>query len=122
MEKRETGYSGSGINAIIMKHKNIFMQNNITGNKDPHLWALAKKRASFKSHLISYVVVNSFLWLIWYITTPATNRTGHTPWPVWPLLGWGIGLVFHFVFTYIIKYDEGEAAQREYEKLMKEKK
>jgi hypothetical protein len=34
-------------------------------------------------------------------------------------MGWGIGLAMHFVFTYVVKYDEEEAVQNEYEKLIK---
>ncbi|MFC0775060.1 2TM domain-containing protein [Terrimonas alba] len=97
------------------------MDENSTGKRDQQLWSIAKKRAGFKSHFYTYITVNAFLWLIWLITTPAEDRTGQTPWPVWPLMGWGIGLAMHFVFTYIIKYDEKEAIQKEYEKLIKEK-
>jgi hypothetical protein len=97
------------------------MEENSTGKRDPQLWSIAKKRAEFKSHFVAYLTVNTFLWLIWFITTPAEDRAGQTPWPIWPLMGWGIGLALHFVFTYIIKYDEKEAIQKEYEKLIKEK-
>ena len=71
--------------------------------KDPVLWEIAQKRASFKKHLVSYVIVNGFLWAIWLFTSHhyedvnITNiRWGHFPWPVWPTLGWGIGLAFHY--------------------------
>ena len=94
------------------------MKNSET-TRDPHLWELAKRRAAFRSHLISYLIINGFLWTIWFITTPAENRFHHIPWPVWPLMGWGVGLVFHFVFSYIIKYDEQEAAEKEYDRLAK---
>ncbi len=97
------------------------MEENITGKRDPLLWSIAKKRAGFKSHFYTYLTVNGFLWLIWLVTTPAEVRASQTPWPIWPLMGWGIGLALHFVFTYIIKYDEKEAAQKEYEKLTKAK-
>ena len=30
--------------------------------KDPALWELAQKRASFKTHAMSYIIVNLFLW------------------------------------------------------------
>ena len=94
---------------------------NTQNTRDPHLWALAKRRATFKSHLISYLIVNGFLWLIWYITRPAEISPDAVPWPVWPSLGWGVGLVFHFVFAYIIKYDEEQAADKEYERLAKKR-
>lgn len=95
------------------------MENEIRADRDPKIWNIAKKRAGFKSHFYSYIIVNAFLWLLWLITTPAAARTGHIPWPVWPLLGWGVGLAFHFVFTYIVKYDEMEETEKEYQRLVK---
>lgn len=94
---------------------------HIEKSRDPQLWELAKRRASFKSHLISYLIVNGFLWILWFLTTSPENRGHVIPWPIWPLCGWGIGLVFHFVFAYIIKYDEKMAAEKEYERLVKER-
>jgi len=40
------------------------------------------------------------------------------PWPVWPMIGWGIGLLFHFLGAYV--YPKSNAVEREYEKLKKE--
>lgn len=34
--------------------------------RDHELWEIAKRRATFKQHLGTYVVVISFLWVIWY--------------------------------------------------------
>lgn len=60
---------------------------------DP-LRAEAKRRVeakrSFSSHLTSYVVVNAFLIMIWFVT-----GRGYF-WPMWVLGGWGIGLVMHY--------------------------
>jgi 2TM domain len=84
-------------------------------DKDPKLWAIAQRRASFKSHLISYVVMNAFFWVIWYLT----NRGGY-PWPVWPAFGWGIGLAFHYVSAYVNPHEN--QVEKEYEKLQNEKK
>ena len=61
---------------------------------DKQLRQLARKRIEFRSHLVVYLVMNSVLWTIWYFTG------GHYPWPIWPTAGWGIGLVFHFLFEY----------------------
>jgi hypothetical protein len=46
-------------------------------------------KRDFGSHLVAYVVVNSFLVAIWAIT-----GAGYF-WPVWVIAGWGIGLVLH---------------------------
>ena len=48
-----------------------------------------KKKAEFRVHLLSYVMVNTFLVIIWAMTSPGFF------WPVFPIAGWGIGLVFH---------------------------
>jgi hypothetical protein len=49
-----------------------------------------KKRRDFGQHLVVYVVVNGFLVAIWAIT----GLHGFF-WPVFPILGWGIGLVLN---------------------------
>jgi hypothetical protein len=53
--------------------------------KDPELWRLAQKRASFKRHLSIYVLVNVFLWLVWAFTGNKTYNSG-LPWPASVLL------------------------------------
>lgn len=84
--------------------------------KDPVLWEVAQKRASFKSHLVSYLIVNSFLWALWYFTgRHSDNSWNELPWPVWPTLGWGIGLGFHFAGAYI--FPQTNSVEKEYEKL-----
>jgi class 3 adenylate cyclase len=46
-------------------------------------------RQSFKIHLTVYLLVNLFLIGIW-----AASGGGYF-WPVWPILGWGIGVALH---------------------------
>jgi 2TM domain len=49
-----------------------------------------KKRRDFQGHLIVYALVNAFVVLIWAITD------GHGFfWPIFPMAGWGIGLVLN---------------------------
>ena len=48
-----------------------------------------KKKAEFRVHLLSFVLVNTFLVIIW-----VAMGSGFF-WPVFPIAGWGIGLVFH---------------------------
>jgi hypothetical protein len=49
-----------------------------------------KARQSFQIHLSVYVVVNVLLIAVWYFTSRDYF------WPIWPLLGWSIGLFFHW--------------------------
>ena len=39
-----------------------------TPNRDPHLWQKAKARTKFQAHLVTYVLVNCGLWVIWALT------------------------------------------------------
>jgi hypothetical protein len=93
------------------------MQNQ-PGDKDPELWELAKKRASFKSHLATYLIVNAFLWALWFFTDAKRGNYGW-PWPLWPTLGWGIGIAFHYVGAYV--HSESTSVEKEYDKLKRNK-
>lgn len=85
-------------------------------DKDPHLWQLARRRASFKRHLLTYVLVNAGLWLIWFLPGSRTYGTG-IPWPAWSLAGWGIGLLAHYRSAYA--GTGADAVEKEYDKLTK---
>ena len=76
---------------------------------DTQLRQLAHKRVEFRSHLMVYAVINAVFWGIWWLTG------GGYPWPIWPMAGWGIGVLFHYLFDYrSAKFLSEEA---EYEKL-----
>lgn len=86
--------------------------SNTPGDKDPQIWQLAQRRVAFKYHLGTYVVVNAFFWILWYLT----GRDQHGwPWPIWPMIGWGIGLLFHYLGAYV--FPKEGSVEREYEKL-----
>lgn len=82
--------------------------------KDPQLWAIAKKRAGFKRDLVTYIVVNAFLWFIWMLSA-ANYSYNNVPWPVWPTAGWGIAMVIQYFEAYT--YPKENTAEKEYEKL-----
>ena len=48
-----------------------------------------KKRRDFYGHVVAYVIVNAFLVLVWYFTS------GSYFWPMWVMIGWGVGLAFN---------------------------
>jgi 2TM domain len=58
---------------------------------DPREAAIKRLKAKrgFKTHLAAYVIVNTFLVLMWAVG----DRGGF--WPFWTIVGWGIGLAFH---------------------------
>ena len=53
-----------------------------------------KDKRDFKTHVVTYVVVNLFLVGVWAIAG------GGYFWPGWVMAGWGIGLVLHGWQTY----------------------
>ncbi len=75
------------------------------------LWQIAKRRAGFKASLLVYVLVNLLLVIIWYLTT----GRGSYFWPVWSVLGWGIGIIAQYIGAY--HYTQIFSAEKEYEKL-----
>ena len=82
--------------------------------RDEMLWELARRRASFKWNLAAYVIANVFLVVVWYLTDDDHNNF----WPIWPILGWGAGLAFHYFGAY-----HGHnvfSVEEEYEKLKKQ--
>lgn len=66
---------------------------------------LARKRAGAKLgwyiHAVMYVLVNLFIFAI------SRYGFGHRPWSVFPLLGWGLGLVFHGVSVFVLGTGSG---------------
>lgn len=83
-------------------------------DKDPQLWHIAQKRVSFKYYVGTYIVINAFFWILWYFSGQQSSPEGW-PWPVWPMIGWGIGLFFHWMGAYV--FPRENTVEREYEKL-----
>jgi predicted membrane channel-forming protein YqfA (hemolysin III family) len=57
-----------------------------------------EKRRDFKTHIFIYSIVNAALIGIWAITTPDGLF-----WPIFVILGWGIGVVGNFWDVYVRK-------------------
>ncbi len=53
-----------------------------------------KKRRDFYWHLITYVLVNALLVFVWALGPRVSF------WPMWVMIFWGIGLVFHAWFAF----------------------
>jgi len=107
-----------GVNLTLLYAPDLETEKrNIMESTDQQLWAIARKRAKFKRSFGAYSVVIPFLWIIWYITMPGEIRFNFLPWPIWPMLGWGLGLGIQYVNAYVIQV--GSLEQREYDKLKK---
>lgn len=87
--------------------------------RDEKLWQLAKRRADFQNSLLSFAVIAVLCWIIWYFTAGRHGFNRGTPWPLWVMLGLGIGLFVKFMKAY--KTDKDTLAEREYEKLKNQK-
>ena len=76
------------------------------------LHELARKRVEFRRHQVVYFVIISILWMIWFLT-----GAGYI-WPIWPMAGWGIGVIFHYMFEY--RSSSFLSEEEEYKKLKRE--
>jgi uncharacterized membrane protein len=70
-----------------------------------------KQKSEFLTHLFVYLVVNAFIVVIWLVTGAGFF------WPIFPMLGWGIGLVFHAWDVYWRTPISEEQIRREMERL-----
>lgn len=83
--------------------------------RNEKLWKVAKKRAEFKKHLLTYIVINIFLWAVW-LYGGIMRSDYNFPWPAFVTFGWGIGLAFNYIGAYSGFKDD--LTEREYQKLI----
>lgn len=86
-----------------------------SGESDPGLREQAvrrlKKKRDFKAHLLIYLVVNAGLVVIWAVTGSGFF------WPIFPILGWGIGIVANAWDAYGQKPFSEDQIRREADRL-----
>jgi hypothetical protein len=82
------------------------------------LWELAvrrlKDKQEFRSHAVAFVLVNSFLVGIWWVTGQGFF------WPLFPIAGWGIGLGMHAWSAFGPSVATQEQIEREMERLRRQ--
>jgi hypothetical protein len=74
-----------------------------------------KKKRDFSTHVVIYVIVNAMLVGIWAVTGAGFF------WPIFPLLGWGIGVGANAWDVYGRKPITEDEVQRETERLRSER-
>ena len=84
--------------------------------REEHLRSLAetslKKKADFRVHLLVYALVNGMFVAIWMVTD-----SGGFFWPIFPMAGWGIGLVMHAWDVFVMRPPTESEVAREMERL-----
>jgi hypothetical protein len=70
-----------------------------------------KKKRDFRSHIFIYVAVNVVLVAIWAVTG------GGFFWPIFPILGWGVGVAANAYDVYGRKPISEDEIRRETERL-----
>lgn len=82
--------------------------------RDEQLWQLAKARVAFRWSLASYFLVNAFLVGVWFVSSGPYSYF----WPIWPMMGWGIGIAFQYFHAY--HGNRFNNTQAEYDKLKRQ--
>lgn len=63
-------------------------------------WNTPKSRTAFKWHALIYFIIIMLLWVMWYIGLKTGTQTYEQrtrfPWPTWPMVVWGIILIYHY--------------------------
>jgi hypothetical protein len=74
-----------------------------------------ESRRGFKIHatvfavvITGLIVLNALVW--------AYTEDGSFPWVIFPIIGWGIGLTFHYIYGYRHPEPQIHARQRQVEK------
>ena len=63
---------------------------------------VVKAKIGFYWHLIVYLVINVFLIFI-YLYTSWSHGALYYPWVMWPLVSWGVALIFHYLAVYVFQ-------------------
>jgi len=90
------------------------MKDNVEQSEDLRQLAIRriKKKSDFKAHLLAFVLVNSVIVAIWAVTGSGFF------WPIFPMLGWGIGVIMNAWDVWHGEFTEAQVA-REIERLQR---
>jgi hypothetical protein len=69
-----------------------------------------KAKLGFYWHFSVYLIINGLLIGIYLLTTLAAGF--YYPWFVWPMAGWGIGILFHFLGVFVFPGDNSGNIRR----------
>jgi fatty acid desaturase len=76
-----------------------------------------RAKTGFKVHLVVYLAVNAMLVVVWALTTARLAYPASLFWPIFSIVGWGIGVALHGYFVYRRRGYTEEQIQREMTRL-----
>ena len=85
----ELGVSSESLQAAEQE----WLKNNIEVKQEQ--MSNRQQRKGFKSHLFAFLAINGFLVLLNLVVSPGYF------WAIYPILGWGLGLLLHGMKVYI---------------------
>jgi hypothetical protein len=85
----ELGVSSESLQAAEQE----WLKNNVEVKKEQ--MSNSQQRKVFKSHLFTFLAINGFLVLLNLVVSPGYF------WAIYPILGWGLGLLLHGMKVYI---------------------
>jgi len=84
----ELGVSSESLQAA----EKEWLKNNVKVKKEQ--MSHSQQRKEFKSHLFAFMAINGFLVILNLGVSPGYF------WAIYPMLGWGLGLLFHGIKVY----------------------
>jgi hypothetical protein len=85
----ELGVSSESLQAAEQE----WLKNNVEVKQEK--MSNSQQRKGFKSHLFTFLAINGFLVLLNLVVSPGYF------WAIYPILGWGLGLLLHGMKVYI---------------------
>ncbi|MBS3028737.1 MAG: 2TM domain-containing protein [Dolichospermum sp. DET50] len=85
----ELGVSSESLQAAEQE----WLKNNVEVKKEQ--MSNSQQQKGFKSHLFAFIAINGFLVLLNLVVSPGYF------WAIFPMLGWGLGLLLHGIKVYI---------------------
>lgn len=68
-------------------------------------------KIGFQRHLVSYLLGAIILIAIYLVTGQMPGFTTY-PWYIWPLVGWGLALLLHFLIVFVFNDSRAELKRR----------
>ncbi len=65
-----------------------------------------QKKKDFIKYLYAYIAVNPILWIVWWFMEGRFSGFTIDAWPVWIMVGWGMGIALKYFDAYHGKGDQ----------------